>query len=250
MNGWQALAAELDCWSETGQNATFWWRDDDAKQATPRLERLLTYAETVPVSLAVIPSLAEIDLAARLRGLAGITVLQHGWAHANHAEGGRSEYPPSRSSDEVSRELKHGRHRLVALFGEQCIAAFVPPWHSFDDSFLRLLPQSGIDYISCKGARSCGIAVEGLRQVNTHVAPIAWTSPPSFDDEDEYLPQFIDHLEGRRTGRYDMSEPTGLLTHHHHQNAASYRFIDRLVDMTLQHPAATWLSGKEVFRSR
>jgi hypothetical protein len=38
---WRRLEAELDRWGDAGRAATFWWRDDDASDATPALETLL-----------------------------------------------------------------------------------------------------------------------------------------------------------------------------------------------------------------
>jgi hypothetical protein len=51
------LTAELDLWSAAERPATLWWRDDDAAEVTPALERLLALADAtgVPLALAVVP---------------------------------------------------------------------------------------------------------------------------------------------------------------------------------------------------
>lgn len=247
MTAWQGLAQELDLWSESGETATFWWRDDDAVAPTPQLDRLLRCAGFIPLALAVIPKSATRDLAERLRGLASVVVLQHGWAHANHATAGSSEYPSSRSPEDVARELAGGRRVLAEYFDGQSIGVFVPPFHGFDERFLRLLPRNGIERISRRGPRPSRLAAPGLLQVNAHVAPISWTDPPSFGEDAQYLSAIIDHLSGRRSGRYDAAEPTGLLTHHLVQNDRSYEFIARLIAVTSQHPAGKWLDGRDVF---
>ena len=36
---WNRLKTELDNWQEASMTATFWWRDDDAIQATAELDR-------------------------------------------------------------------------------------------------------------------------------------------------------------------------------------------------------------------
>ena len=249
MTTWQCLTKELDSWSAAGKTATFWWRDDDAAAPTPQLERLLRHAQCIPLALAVIPNSMTPSLVERLKDISSIVVLQHGWAHSNHACTGRSEYPSSRSEEDVSRELAAGRRVLVEHFGGQSIAVFVPPWHGFDERFLPLLPQQGITWISRKGPRSGPFAAQGLLQVNTHASPIRWTVPPSFGDDDEYLSIIVDHLRGRRAGRYDPAEPTGLLTHHLVQNDRSYEFISRLIDVISQHPGGKWLDGRDVFYS-
>ncbi len=251
MNLWRGLTEELDRWSDADRCATFWWRDDDAVAPTPELEALLRCAQTVPVALSVIPCVSTRELAARLRGLSSVVVLQHGWDHTNHANAGKSEYPPCRSAAEVAWELKTGAAVLAERFGAQTLRVFVPPWHSFDDRFLAVLPLNGISHLSRKGPRSRVLAAPGLRQVNVHVAPVRWTAQPSFTeaDGDDCLLTIIDHLAGRRTSRYDPLEPTGLLTHHLVQNGRSYGWMSRLISVTSQHPAGRWLAARDVFRT-
>src|SRR5271169_1991792 len=101
---WPDLMAELDCWEEAGKVATLWWRDDDAVAPTARLDRLLSIASGVPVSLAVIPADAEQELAQWLAHFrrsapkACVVVLQHGWRHLNRLGGAKkSEFPAERS---------------------------------------------------------------------------------------------------------------------------------------------------------
>src|ERR1700730_6310336 len=95
---WRDLVAELDCWHAAGRLATLWWRDDDAVMASAALDRLLTVADGVPVTLAVIPAAVDPELAA-WRELAArrgrhVTIIQHGWRHLDHAGGGKkSEFP-------------------------------------------------------------------------------------------------------------------------------------------------------------
>jgi hypothetical protein len=247
MSGWNALSAELDLWSETGSTATFWWRDDDAVEATPELDVLLRCAGSIPVALAVIPARADRGLAERIRDEGSVVVFQHGSSHTDHSAGGNNEYPATRSPRDVSDELVHGRAALSELFGDQALPVFAPPWHGFDESFLPLLPRNGLSGISRKGPRASAFAAPGLRQTNAHVSPIRWSTPPGFADDDAYLVQLVDHLRGRRKGHYDPDEPTGLLTHHLVQNAQSYAFIARLVELVGDHPSAAWLSARKFF---
>lgn len=249
MTTWQDLIDELDRWSEAGVKADFWWRDDDAATHTPQLDLLFKHAGSLPLALAVIPSLATSDLADRLREEPSAVVMQHGWRHSNHSASGKSEYPASRSAHDVSEELAEGRRILTAFFGNQSIAVFVPPWHGFDDQFLPLLPKSGISGLSRKGPRVRPLAMEGLLEINAHAAPIKWTVPPSYGDDDTHLSIIIDHLRGRRDKSYDPDEPTGLLTHHLTQNDRSYEFVSRLVHVVSEHPAAIWRDSRDLFGS-
>ena len=44
---WDWLARELDRWGESGQSASFWWRDDDATEPSAELERFTRFATTL-----------------------------------------------------------------------------------------------------------------------------------------------------------------------------------------------------------
>src|SRR5579863_1521918 len=108
--GWPDLVDEFDRWGEAGRVATLWWRDDDAAAATPQLDDLLHLAGAVPVALAVIPALARPELVTALPSTPQVSVLQHGWRHANRAlHGKKSEYPEGRPAAVVGEEIAAGR---------------------------------------------------------------------------------------------------------------------------------------------
>ena len=251
---WTALEAELDLWSRLGRTAEFWWRDDDAKAATPQLERLIGCAQGVPLAIAVIPARAQPQLAARLASLPSVCVLQHGWDHANHNlqaaddpgdSGLPNEYPASRPDDEVRDEIVRGHQVLTDLFGGQNLPVFAPPWHGFADARLALLAEAGLMGISRLGPRSAE-AAGGLAVSNVHVS-IRTTRPPEDASDDDDLRRICDHLRSRRTGAADPREPTGLLTHHIRQGGASMQLMARLAPTISEHPAARWLDAREVF---
>jgi hypothetical protein len=240
------LTLELDCWRSAGEVATFWWRDDDAASDTPQLRTLLSCAGTTPIALAVIPALADRLLAEQLRGCQSVTVLQHGWRHSNHGAQEPNEYPPARDEREVADEFTCGRRILCELFPSRSLPVFAPPWHRFDDSYLPLLRASGFGAISRKGVRLTRIAF-ALVQSNIHCVPIRWTDPPSFGSEGDHLQAVLNHLQGRRFGTCDTTEPTGILTHHLVQDARSFEFMTRLAAAIADHPGASWLGAREVF---
>jgi hypothetical protein len=240
------LTCELDAWAESGAVATFWWRDDDAVAVTAQLDTLLSFADAVPITLAVIPGALSATLAPRLRPLANVTVFQHGWLHANHAIGGLSEYPGPRAVEEVERELDEGAQVLASAFGDQFLPVFAPPWHGFDECFLPSLAAVGLRGISRKGMRAAE-RLGGLYQANAHVAPIRWTTPPTFDDEPGSIAAIVAHLRERRLGSCDSSEPTGILTHHLVQPPRSFEFLELLARRILDHPAARWVGAREIF---
>lgn len=158
-----------------------------------------------------------------------------------------SEYPASRSQADVLRELQAGRRILTDLFGTRALPVFAPPFHSFDDGFLPLLRPGGIAGISRKGPRAAPFTAQGVGQVNLHVTLPRWSAVPPSGTGDPYLTAAVDHLAGKRTGRYDPLEPTGLLTHHLFQDLQSYAFIARFIATVSNHRAARWLSATEVF---
>src|SRR5262249_26910745 len=86
---WGLLEDELGAWHREGRIASFWWRDDDAGAPTPALDRLLDLSAgaKAPLGLAVVPKWLTPELAPQLKDQENVVVLQHGYAHVNHAQG-------------------------------------------------------------------------------------------------------------------------------------------------------------------
>ena len=251
---WCDLVNELDGWREAGQIATFWWRDDDAAQPDVRLDRLVSIAADVPISLAVIPASAGPQLAeylahpSRSKRSAPISILQHGWCHVNHAGDGRkSEFPPGRSPHAVVSDLAAGQARLKGLFGTRALPVLAPPWNRLDPSFLFLLADCGLTGISRANPRGADSPVPGIREANIHVDLVSWAGDRGFIGEAAALAGLIGHLRARRLIELDASEPTGILTHHLIQEERTETFLRRLVAVTCTHPAARWLDAASVF---
>ena len=253
---WPDLMAEFDRWEEAGKVATLWWRDDDAVAPTARLDRLLSIASGVPVSLAVIPADAEQELSQwlahhpRSAPKASVAVLQHGWRHLNHSGGGKkSEFPAKRPRPEVASELAAGRARLSDLFGARAQPVLVPPWNRFDDSHLNLLGGCGLTGISRARARSASSRALGIIEVNIHVDLVAWKGNRGFVGEDTALGGLVEHLRARRLRAVWADASTGILTHHLVQDEATDAFLDRLITISVAHPAVLWLHAGEMFTS-
>jgi hypothetical protein len=255
VNQWRELWDELDAWRDAGQSATLWWRDDDAVEPTPALDRLLALAArtAVPVALAVVPAGAGVALADRLaeaRGLA--TPLQHGYAHANHAADGekKAELGASRPLERVREELARGAARMAALFGTRALRVLVPPWNRVADEVVACLPALGFTGLSTYLARAAAVPVPGLTAVNTHADILRWTAPRGFLGESETLALLSAHLGARRRGPADAAEPTGVLSHHLAHDEAAWRFLETLLPRLSEHPAVRWLSALEAFGPR
>lgn len=252
MADWDDLSRELDAWNEAGLAATFWWRDDDAVAPSDALDRLLaTAVETAaPLALAVIPRNAEAALAARIdESGATVGVLQHGYAHANHAGEGdkKIELGRERPTEIVIAELGVGWEQLQKLFGPRLLPVVVPPWNCIAPHIVPMLPEMGYRGLSSFGPRRRAEAVRGLTQVNTHIDVIDWKGSRKFVGTDAALTAAIDHLHARRTGAADRDEPTGLLTHHLAHDPPADAFVAAFIRRTGSQSATHWLSADTVF---
>ena len=131
---WRSLKRELDRWHTAGRRASFWWRDDDAIAASAQLERLAQLSQTcgpahIPLALALIPAQLETSLPRYIETQRNLHVLQHGYAHRNHATAGskKCELGGQREPEEIARELLLGSRRLTNAFAERFIPVVVPP---------------------------------------------------------------------------------------------------------------------------
>ncbi len=251
MSAWARLDAELDAWREDGRRADLWCRDDDACRDSPALDRLLERARDagVPVALAVIPALVDpglVDVAARAPF---VTVVQHGYAHRNHAPPGvrNWELGIHRPVAQTLAELVTGRVDLATSFGRQFRGVLVPPWNRIDPLVVERLPEAGFAGLSTFGSRAGRHPVPGLVQCNTHVDLIAWRRERAFIGVDAAIDRLVQNLESRRTGIIDPAEPTGILTHHLDLDAAAWQFLADLFARTRNHGATTWLDVDAVF---
>jgi hypothetical protein len=89
--------------------------------------------------------------------------------------------------------------------------------------------------------------VSGLRLVNVHADLVDWRGDGGFIGEAAALGLVLRHLGNRRLGRADVDEPTGILTHHLVQDAATERFLSKLLALTRSHPAARFVPIAELF---
>lgn len=246
---WQALADESARWNDGGRALEFWWRDDDARRASPALDRLLSLAERcgIPLALAVIPQGADAGLLGALAP--GVSVVQHGTDHVDRAAGGgkKTEFPALEAIPDLTARLAAGRQRLHEASGARFVPVLAPPWNRLAPDLLPAVAAAGLRGLSQFGPRKSPLPLPGLRQVNTHVDIIDWKAGRSFAGEDEALRAACRHLEARRSGAADRSEPTGWLTHHACHDEAAWTFLERLFDFCRAIPGLRWRAAKEVF---
>lgn len=247
------LDRELDAWLSAGLTATLWWRDDDAGDMSSGLDRLLGLAERhgIVCGLATVPAWVTDALAARLKDTASIEVLQHGYAHVNHAPRGQGlgawELGLHRPLKTVMAELIQGREMLNAKIRGRVLPVVAAPWNHIDPALFGPMVEAGFDGVSAADARPQPYPVPGLLQVNGHCDPIKWKGGARFKGAEKSLRDMIEHLTARRVGEADPTEPTGLLTHHRDTDDACWRFLDALMARTRAHGAVQWLTPSEIW---
>lgn len=251
MADWGGLERELDVWAKAGRTADLWLRDDDAGESHPTLDWLLdlTEAEVIPLALAAIPARVADELASRVAAAPRAAVLQHGYAHINHAEpGGRKcELGPERPAELVIGELATGWDRLDRLFGGRAIPVLVPPWNRIGAHLIPLLPEIGYRGLSTFGPRRWTEAASRLTQINTHIDIIDWKGSRGFAGEAKVLGGILNELRTRRSAQPGMTGPIGVLTHHLAHDAACWVFLETLLACTARHPAVRWRDARDLF---
>lgn len=233
----QALAR---CVTE-GVTIRYWWRDDDATHVTPALERLLTLSRDmdVAVALAVIPARAEKGLNDRLVAEPETDILVHGLSHQNHSAEGtkKAEFGANRPVDAMLADAGAGLERLRVMMGRTCLQVFVPPWNRIADQLVPSLASVGYRGLSTFGPIALAPAAPGLRQVNTHIDPIAWKAGGGLVDPPVIVEQISQAILQRMNAPEGQAEPLGLLTHHMVHDEEIWRFSARLLETFRASPA-------------
>ncbi|SKA05196.1 hypothetical protein SAMN02745126_03338 [Enhydrobacter aerosaccus] len=247
---WQAFDDEIARWRDGGQTAVLWWRDDDAVDLSPALDRLLALRQEteVPLALAVVPAAATPALAARLSDEAEIDILQHGYAHTNHAPDSdkKSELGPHRPAMQVLGELGTGRLALERLFAGRALAVLVPPWNRVAPGLVPTLPEIGFVGLSTFGDRRRAEPVRGLLQVNAHVDLIDWKGGRGFVGEERALADLVRALAAARNSR----EPVGILSHHLAMDGRGWDFLRSLMGRARMTSGVELRTARKIFASR
>lgn len=248
MSRWQALVDEAARWGEAGRTADLWWRDDDAVDAGEPLDRLLAIARDAetPLALAVVPAKATAALASRLAEEPHVDVLQHGYAHTNHAVAPEKkiEIGLQRPPMLTLGELGTGWMALEQLFGSRALPVMVPPWNRIAPVLVPTLPEIGYRGLSTFGPRPRVHPVRGLLQVNTHVDLIDWKGGRRFAGEKTVVDALVASLSRARAGD---GEPIGVLSHHLAMDAGAWDFLRSLWEITKTLENVRVLGARELF---
>lgn len=251
MATWDDLDQELELWQDAGDTVTLWWRDDDAVEPTEALDRLivLSFDNSVPCALAVVPDMTTGDLVEVLNEVPTIFPVQHGFRHINHAPKGEkaAEFGLHRELEEIENDLKVGSSKMAPFVS--CLPIFVPPWNRMSDTLNDGLAELGFEGVSQHAPRKAKRARGGLCQVNTHVDIINWRTTRGFVGEEKALSFLLSHLRDRRTKAVDQDEPTGILTHHLDHDEECWGFMERLMRWTSGKSNVRWLAPFEAFQT-
>ncbi len=245
MIGAWTFRRELARWSVAGRSLPLWWRDDDAREPDPALDRLLGLAHRhgAPLTLAVIPDGDRSALGARLAlehqvGERPVSVIQHGVDHFNVSPAGApsTEFEAHCTRYQMAGRLVAARSRIAGLPG--FVPVFAPPWNAVHPDLPTALLAGGFIGLSAQGDGD-GKPV-GLPRMNVHLDLMRWRGGARFRGADAFLARAARLARARRrTGRWD--QPIGLLTHHLDHDEAAWRFLDRFLGQTTQSDAVRWL---------
>jgi peptidoglycan/xylan/chitin deacetylase (PgdA/CDA1 family) len=228
---------------DQGTIIRIWWRDDDAEDSTPALDRLLALAERfeLPLTLAVVPSGATVDLAKRVAREPKVRVLQHGWSHRNHAPEGekKMELGDHRPLETIVRELNEGRVRLARLFSGQFLPVLVPPWNRVSIGVAEARTEAGLVGLSMSGP-----AGKAPHQINVHLDIFEWRPFRRPITLAVGFTRLAAEIERRLAGD---PEPIGIMTHHLVHEEESWRMLEKLFALLGNSRAVAWPRAEELF---
>ncbi|MFC3070925.1 polysaccharide deacetylase family protein [Phenylobacterium soli] len=229
------LAAELGRWRRAGRCATLWWRDDDARAATPALRRLLVLSDAhrTPLTLAVIPDGRLRELAALLGGRPWVSVVQHGVDHLNRRDGAAAgEFPHEWSEAQLAERLNIGWRQVERLPG--ALRMFTPPWNDVHPALPQALLACGYTGLSAWGE----IAEAGPR-IDAHIDLMRWKKGARFRGRRRMWSALRVALRARRrAGLWDA--PIGLLSHHLDHDEDAWAFLEALLAWAEGRPELKW----------
>lgn len=222
------MGPELALWARAGHTPVLWWRDDDARDPSDPLERLLDLSRrhAAPLTLATIAGPGLTPLVRRIEIQPDVEIAVHGFQHLNRQpEGrGRGEILDTDEIDWVRAQLR----ATVRLFRQAGASPtlFVPPWNNLKPQLLQALPDESIAGVS--GFDQTRQSIGGVIRLDTHLDVLRWKGGARFRGTWRFLSRMRRLMADRRkAARWD--EPIGLLTHHLDHDEATWCFLDRFL---------------------
>jgi predicted glycosyltransferase len=251
--GWQDLRDELTRLADAGRSVTFWWRDDDAVEPTPALERLLGLARRFdfPVAIAAVPTKLTRTLGERLAAEPLASPLVHGLAHENHAppDEKKSEFGPHRPVDRLIADAAQALAAARAGLGYEPEPVFVPPWNRLAADLVPRLGALGYKGLSAFGTMAQSEPAPGLTQINVHIDPIDWRGGRRLRCESDIIATVLRALADCGRNAMDKAQPVGLLTHHLVHTEDAWTFCERLLESLAGRPGIAMAGAPKLFGS-
>jgi hypothetical protein len=263
-NSWTRARQELERWSDAGQKANFWVRDDDAIDLSKDLTRLSDIATKyhARIGLALIPGQTSPQLIEFLqRDLGQFYPMCHGWKHINHNLGNKpAEFGPDRPIASLVADARAAFRRFNEIFGS-VRAIFVPPFNRVTPGLIKSLPAIGFFGVSLMPGRleqrflqvssrlnlSTPIKIPKFnagRRIDVHVDVINWRTRTAQDTE-TIVRQIVHQLRARRLGFVKADAPIGLLTHHLAHDERVWRLLENSLDVLQSHPAVEFMDVRK-----
>jgi peptidoglycan/xylan/chitin deacetylase (PgdA/CDA1 family) len=245
--------------------ATFWFRDDDACEITPQLERLQTLAlqHGLEIALAVIPGKLQCDLIDRLRMEGSpFYAMCHGWKHVDYGPEGRpGEFGPDRELAELRADAKLAFDEFATHFGNREVV-FVPPYGRITEGMTDSLAEIGFVGVSTG-------PTTGERRLAHVMSRVHWLPPvplsrgrsiPHFDVQIDPFDwahgtarlaasvgnEIVGHLRLRRRGLVASGSPVGFLMHHLVHDAATWDLYEEVLAALTNHSAVRFARVRSV----
>ncbi|MBR71921.1 MAG: hypothetical protein CMM30_03140 [Rhodospirillaceae bacterium] len=251
---WDDLIYEINSNIDIGLPVEFWWRNDGVYSKSNDLRQLSSLAsnEGVPVAISVIPEKMRDDIVFHIKNFDNHFVIQHGYAHKNHAHISeqKNELSLNRPIKDSLKDLSIGFRNLSSEFECKFLPILVPPWNRLSTQIIPHLNSLGLMGLSCLGGRNFPNPVSNIFQTNTHIDLIDWKGTNRFIGTGAAIAFACKHLSDKRNGKADPFEPTGLLTHHMRMDFSSWAFIGTFIRKTKTISDVQWPSIQDIFKDR
>jgi hypothetical protein len=208
------LDREVARWHDAGHRPRLWWRDDDARSVEDALERLLHIANGLPLSLAVVPDGATQALARRLAREEAVTVSLTG------------DYVTEGPIARVVKNILQGEQHLRDCGLDPRF--YTPSLNRLDGRLMEALRVAGYRTLSAWNEEQLEQSA-GLRRLDVHIDLLRRKGRARFRGSSAVLDGLREQLAARRLAG-DFNRPIGLLTHHHDNDEAAWRFLGWFID--------------------
>ncbi len=243
---WFLLKRELAAWTGSGHSLLLWWRDDDGRGPSERLNRLIALAEQqqVPLTLAIIPDGKSAALAEQLAQSPSVAVIQHGVDHINRTAvigGPKSELLPEWDKFEIARRVDLGWRAIRQI--PNAVPVFAPPWNANHPALEEALRLAG--FVGFSGRDEWPIKGQFLPSANVHIDLMRWKDGARFLGAPRFLRRFTRICRKQRHARA-WSKPIGVLTHHLDHDSASWSFLEKFLIAMKADPAVKWCAMRDL----